>query len=92
MSFLFQGGIEFCQEAARSVHKRKLGLMTPGFSVLDDLEVFLRKVLPPDSHRVATDRLFVSMTQLGRKRKNILQSQFEEYDDLIQVGITTYYL
>ena len=64
-----------------------MGLLTPGLSILDDLEAFIETLLPDNAHELATDRLHISMT---RKRKNVMVSQFETREDLLKVRILTY--
>ena len=83
MSF-FQECIEFTYDLAAATDKKIFGTMTPKHSLLGPLEEFLRTALPADAHKMATGRLYVSVTNVDTK-KNELISEFDTKDELIQV-------
>ena len=67
----------------------KLGLLTPGFNLLADLEKFLEAKLPEDAHRIATDRLHISMTD-RQTNKNLIVSSFDSKEHVIKVGVVSF--
>ena len=67
------------------IHKKKLGILTPKLSVLDDLEEFLNKQVPENGHEIASGKLFVSMTKYRKMKENVLVSDFKSKDHLIKV-------
>lgn len=75
-------GLEFCYDSYHRVRKRKMGLLTPNFSILETMEAFIRTILPPDAHEKASGRLFISLTE-AKKKKNIVVSQYDTYEDLV---------
>ncbi len=63
-----------------------LGPFHPSFNVVQFLRDGLYIFLPPNAHKIASGRLFVSLTRLS-DRKNVLVSQFDTFEDLVQVSV-----
>ncbi|XP_029697838.1 patatin-like phospholipase domain-containing protein 2 isoform X2 [Takifugu rubripes] len=79
----------FCADVlnlARKVRKQPLGVFHPGFSLLQVVQDSLLEKLPADAHLRASGRLCVSLTRLA-DGKNVLVSQFDSREELIQVLI-----
>lgn len=69
---------------AREARKHPLGVFHPAFSLLRVVQDSLLEKLPADAHLQASGRLCVSLTRLA-DGKNVLVSQFDSRDELIQV-------
>ncbi|XP_071950413.1 patatin-like phospholipase domain-containing protein 4 [Antedon mediterranea] len=76
-------GMQLCYDVADTIQSKPLGALTPNFSVSRTLHSELDRLLPPNAHTMASGRLFISLTMLSN-RKNIMISQFENRDELIQ--------
>ena len=61
-----------------------LGPMHPSFSMVKILRDGLRNILPENAHKIATGRLFVSLTKFA-DGENKLVSHFDTREELIQV-------
>ncbi|XP_078798443.1 patatin-like phospholipase domain-containing protein 4 isoform X3 [Oryzias latipes] len=75
---------DFTFRFAESVRQQRFGAVTPGYDFLLELREGLEEVLPAEAHRLATDRLYVSIThsQTGRNRT---VSTFSSREELIKV-------
>ena len=76
---------EHLRTLVQRTRKSPLGVLTPGFSLVDQLRGALSADLPSDAHHLASGRLHVAMTSLrshefGQTRH---QSQFGSRDELI---------
>lgn len=69
---------------AREARRRSLGVFQPTFSLLRCVQDVLLEKLPADAHLRASGRLCVSLTRLS-DGKNVLVSQFDSREELIQV-------
>lgn len=69
---------------ARTARTRPLGVLHPAFSLQRLLRDALLEKLPADAHLRASGRLCVSLTRLADGR-NVLVSQFESREELVQV-------
>lgn len=69
---------------ASTVRTHPLGVFHPGFSLLRVVRDSLLEKLPADAHLRASGRLCVSLTRLA-DGKNVLVSQFDSREELIQV-------
>ncbi|XP_074657356.1 patatin-like phospholipase domain-containing protein 4 [Tubulanus polymorphus] len=83
--------IQFCYNLSREVNSKPLGALTPGYSIMDPLKLFLQEYLPPDAHEQATGKLHISMTT-ARKKKNVIQSEFASRDELINCLLASSYI
>ena len=70
---------------AHITRSRPVGVLTPGADLLTPLEQFLNHVMPANAHEVATDRLFVSVTESESKQNEIV-STYDSRQELIQVS------
>ncbi|XP_067303458.1 1-acylglycerol-3-phosphate O-acyltransferase Pnpla3 [Pseudorasbora parva] len=70
-------------EFARFTKQHPLGLLNPTVDIFRWLEVTLQRCLPDNAHRLATGRLYVSMTRMS-DGKNVLVSEFHSNEDLIK--------
>lgn len=71
-------------ELTNEARKHPLGPFNPQFDLVGSLRKGLELHLPSNSHRVASGRLHISVTSL-KDRKNVIISEFESKEDLIQV-------
>ncbi|XP_071955679.1 patatin-like phospholipase domain-containing protein 2 [Antedon mediterranea] len=69
---------------ARQARSRTLGPLHPSFNVQKILKDGLLRVLPDDAYKKVSGRIFISLTRLSN-RKNVIISEFESNEDLIQV-------
>ncbi|VDP51465.1 unnamed protein product [Soboliphyme baturini] len=76
-------------EVAAEVRQLNLGLLTPNYSLMARLQQLIEQTLPDDAHQRATDKLFVSVTNLTRKH-NVLASSFTSRSELIRVTLKSY--
>ncbi|XP_044287734.1 omega-hydroxyceramide transacylase-like [Varanus komodoensis] len=72
--------------AARDARRNFLGPLAPGCSVLRILQQRLYQILPENSHRMATGRLYVSLTRLV-DGQNVVVSEYNSKEELIQALI-----
>ncbi|XP_033121151.1 patatin-like phospholipase domain-containing protein 4 [Anneissia japonica] len=75
--------MQLCYNIADTIQSKPLGALTPNFNMSHTLSTELDTLLPPNAHTMASGRLFISLTML-KNRKNIVISQFESRDELIQ--------
>lgn len=73
-------------EIAIRARSRALGPFHPTFSIVDIIRNGLRRILPPNAHEICSGRLFISLTK-WKENKNVLISQFDSREELIQVLI-----
>ncbi|KAK7880207.1 hypothetical protein WMY93_033126 [Mugilogobius chulae] len=59
---------DFTYSFARSVRKQPLGAVTPGYDFMRKLRDGIDRILPPDAHSRANDRLFISLTHSKPER------------------------
>uniref|UniRef100_A0A673IQZ2 PNPLA domain-containing protein n=1 Tax=Sinocyclocheilus rhinocerous TaxID=307959 RepID=A0A673IQZ2_9TELE len=76
-------------EMSREARKGTLGAVHPSFNLLKIVRNFLNRDLPDDAHLLANGRLFVSLTRAS-DGTNVLVSEFDSKEDLIQVNSTTF--
>ncbi|XP_076435579.1 patatin-like phospholipase domain-containing protein 4 isoform X2 [Babylonia areolata] len=69
---------------ARRIRSKPLGAFTPGYQVTDDVDSLLNEMLPPQAHKLAEGRLFVSLTNVPSGHNEVV-SRFDSRQDLIQV-------
>ncbi|XP_054633644.1 patatin-like phospholipase domain-containing protein 2 [Dunckerocampus dactyliophorus] len=69
---------------AKEARRHRLSVFHPTFSLLRTVRDSLREKLPEDAHLRASGRLCVSLTRMS-DGKNVLVSQFDSRDELIQV-------
>jgi len=73
---------------SREARKGTLGAVHPSFNLLKIVRNFLGRDLPEDAHLLASGRLYVSLTRVS-DGTNVLVSEFDSKEDLIQVNSTT---
>lgn len=73
---------------AKEARKHTLGVFHPTFSLLQTVQDSLLEKLPDDAHLQASGKLCVSLTRLS-DGKNVLVSEFDSRDELIQVEQTS---
>ncbi|XP_063851990.1 patatin-like phospholipase domain-containing protein 2 isoform X5 [Scylla paramamosain] len=73
-------------KTATEARKHTLGPFSPTFNVEKLLREGLLSVLPDDAHRIVSGKLFISVTRVS-DGKNILLSQFDTREELIQVNL-----
>ena len=73
---------------AKEARKHKLGPLHPAFNLLQIVRDSMEASLPEDAHIRASGKLCVSLTRVS-DRKNVLVSQFDSRDELIEVYFTT---
>ncbi|XP_017295091.1 patatin-like phospholipase domain-containing protein 4 isoform X1 [Kryptolebias marmoratus] len=73
----------FTYRFAENVRQQKFGAITPGFDFMLTLRDGIEEILPREAHSLATDRLYVSLTN-SKSGKNCIVSRFTSRDDLIK--------
>lgn len=68
-----------------------LGPFNPQFDLVGSLRKCLQLYLPSNSHKIASGRLYISVTSL-KDRKNAIISEFESTEELIQVLLASCYI
>ncbi|XP_072241365.1 patatin-like phospholipase domain-containing protein 2 [Leuresthes tenuis] len=68
---------------AKEARKHRLGPLHPAYNLLQLVQESLLEMLPQDAHIRASGKLCVSLTKMS-DGKNILVSQFDSRDELIQ--------
>ena len=76
---------DYIIKIAQEARKHALGPLHPQFDLPGILREGLELLLPSDCHHAASGRLFISLTGL-KHRKNVIISEFESKEDLIQVS------
>lgn len=82
---------KFVHNIAADVGRRRLGVLTPGVSLIAPVERFLRELMPDDAYRLASGRLFISLTSVQGK-KNKLVSDFDSNEHLVQCLMASSYI
>uniref|UniRef100_A0A674J3Q2 triacylglycerol lipase n=1 Tax=Terrapene triunguis TaxID=2587831 RepID=A0A674J3Q2_9SAUR len=77
---------ESFHEAVRDARKTILGPLSPGCNTLRTIQKGLYKMLPENSHQVASGRLHISLTRM-MDGQNVMVSEFSSKEDLIQALI-----
>ncbi|XP_042320967.1 omega-hydroxyceramide transacylase-like isoform X2 [Sceloporus undulatus] len=72
--------------AARDARRTILGPLAPGCSVVRILQKRLSQILPENAHRMATGRLYISLTRLV-DGQNVVVSEYNSKEELIQALI-----
>lgn len=73
-------------EIALKARSHALGPLHPSFRIVDILRNGLRRILPIDAHKICSGRLLISLTR-WKDGKNVLVSEFDSREDLIQALI-----
>ena len=82
-------GLQFTTDLADKVRGHFLGALNPSFDLMQHLDDALNKFLPHDAHKRASGRLYVSVSSFPQC-ENLIISQFDSRDDLIQVNVQSY--
>ena len=69
---------------AAKARARSLGPLHPSFNLVQILREGLDEFFPDNAHKIASGRLHVSMTRVS-DRENVIISEFDSKEDLIQV-------
>ncbi|KAM9766259.1 patatin-like phospholipase domain-containing protein 4 [Menidia menidia] len=75
---------DFTLRLADSVRRQRFGAITPGFDLMLALREGMEEILPGDAHRLASERLYVSITHY-KSGRNHLVSRFDSREELIKV-------
>lgn len=73
-------------EVAKEARKRNLGPLHPTFNLVKVIKSGLDRDLPSDAHILVSGRLCVSLTRVS-DGKNVIVSEFNSKDELIQVRV-----
>ncbi|KAL8583233.1 hypothetical protein ACOMHN_013788 [Nucella lapillus] len=79
---------ERTMKMASKIHSKSLGAFTPGYQVTNDVDSLLKEMLPPDAHKLAEGRLYISLTNV-RSVRNEVVSHFDSREELIKVLATS---
>uniref|UniRef100_A0A915IQB3 triacylglycerol lipase n=1 Tax=Romanomermis culicivorax TaxID=13658 RepID=A0A915IQB3_ROMCU len=71
--------------------QHQLGPLHPSINLMNILRTGLMKNLPDDAHKMASGRLFISMTRVS-DGKNVLVSQFDTKEELIQAMLCSSFI
>lgn len=74
---------------AKEARKGKLGPFHPTYNLLQIVKDSLQRSLPEDAHVRASGKLCVSLTRVS-DGKNVLVSEFDSREELIQVHCTVF--
>lgn len=74
---------QFTYSLAKEVKSKPMGVLTPGYNLLDSVKAFLDLMLPEDAHKTASGKLVISLTNI-RTKKNVLVDSYESREHLIQ--------
>lgn len=84
--YIFPGeATSYILNVALKARSRALGPLHPSFNIVKYLRDGMEAFLPSDAHIKASGHLFVSLTRVY-DRKNVLVSQFDTREDLIEVN------
>ncbi|KAM9320260.1 patatin-like phospholipase domain-containing protein 4 [Gastrophryne carolinensis] len=75
---------DFIYQFSEDVRKQKLGAATPGYNFMSYLREGIETILPANAHKIAKDRLYISITN-ARSRQNCLVSSFASREELVKV-------
>ncbi|KAL5006657.1 hypothetical protein ScPMuIL_015463 [Solemya velum] len=73
----------FTLKLASKARSRSLGPLHPSFHISKILRLALREILPENAHKIASGRLFISLTRVSDK-KSVLVSDYASKEELIQ--------
>ncbi|XP_056138403.1 patatin-like phospholipase domain-containing protein 2 [Lampris incognitus] len=76
---------------AKEARKHKLGPLHPAFNLIKIVHDSLLQNLPEDAHVRASGKLCISLTRVS-DRKNVLVSEFETRDELIQALVCSCFI
>jgi len=82
---------DYVIDLTHDARRHPLGPFNPQFDLVGNLRRGLELHLPSNSHRVCSGRLFVSVTSL-KDRKNVIISEFDSKEELIQVLLASCYI
>ena len=80
----------FTLRLATKARSFSIGPLHPSFKIEKILQDAMRETLPDNAHELATGRLFISLTRVT-DRKNVVVSEYDSKEELIQVQYTGYY-
>ena len=81
---------DYVIDLTNEARKHPLGPFNPQFDLVGNVRKGLELHLPSNSHKVASGRLFISVTSL-KERKNVIISEFDSKEDLIQVKFNLFF-
>lgn len=84
-------GLKFTVDLATKARKQFLGALSPSFDLMQHLQAGLEQFLPEDAHERASGKLYVSLSSFPQ-RDNLIVSQFDSRDELIQVLLASCYI
>ncbi|XP_068686138.1 patatin-like phospholipase domain-containing protein 4 isoform X1 [Montipora capricornis] len=82
---------DFVIDLTDEARRHPLGPFNPQFDLVGSLRKCLQLYLPSNSHKIASGRLYISVTSL-KDRKNAIISEFESTEELIQVLLASCYI
>ncbi|XP_022105061.1 patatin-like phospholipase domain-containing protein 4 [Acanthaster planci] len=83
--------VQMLRDFVDVVQKRPLGALTPGFDVLSYLRGELQRYVPAGSYRLASQKLYVSVTRVS-DGKNVLLTDFRSDEELIEALLCSCYI
>ena len=75
---------DYILDMTNEARKHPLGPFNPQFDLVRMVEKGLKLHLPDNAHKLASGRLYVSVTKV-KERKNVVISEYSSRDELIQV-------
>ena len=85
MLFIAGEATTYVLKIAQQARARALGPLHPSFDIVKILREGLNVFLPENAHEICSGRLHVSLTRVA-DRENVIISEFESKEDLIQVN------
>lgn len=83
--------VKFTHDLAAEIRSKKYGQMTRGYDLYVTLRQFFEHMLPRDAYSVATDRMYISLTNMTTK-KNELVHNYSSNEELIQCILASSYI
>lgn len=75
---------DYVVDLTNEARKNPLGPFSRQFDLVGNLRKGMEEYLPSDCHKIASGRLFISVTSL-KNRKNYVISEYESKDELMKV-------
>ncbi|XP_031566531.1 patatin-like phospholipase domain-containing protein 4 isoform X1 [Actinia tenebrosa] len=82
---------EYVVDLTNEARKNPLGPFSPQFDLVGNLRKGMEEYLPSNCHKLASGRLFISVTSL-KTRKNLMISEYESKDELMKVLLASCYI
>ncbi|XP_038050405.1 patatin-like phospholipase domain-containing protein 4 [Patiria miniata] len=83
--------VQMLRDFVDVIQKKPLGALTPGFDMMGHLRSELQHYVPAGSYRLASQKLYVSVTRVS-DGKNVLLTDFKSDEELIDALLCSCYI